>query len=590
MTNKTRPVAKSAPVPEVISGERQLSIRAAAKLAGVSPSTIHRHRQAEAAGQATLKAVTRARAAKTGAASTPNVEALQAQVAALTARLAASVEAPPLAEGALPVAGGRIPSPAPRRAEAHRRRFVITCAQNNTHAHPGFLASLLVYAAANGSELLVSRFAYNSKGWAQSSKADDALWYDPAIADYVCDESLELAPGLVFCGELDILPTATDPLSGLDSYTRSASAIVPHAKVAMRSMATMKHEPARFLYTTGACTQRNYLERKAGQKASFHHVFGALAVEVDADGAWFVRQLVADDAGCFHDLEHVYTPTGVTRSRVEAVTWGDFHQEKSDPVIEAACFDGPGSILEALRPREQHVHDLADFTARNHHNRGDAYFNAVMLARGLDWVEADLAKCADKLGRIHRDWCQTVVVESNHDQAFRRWLGEADGHRDPANARYWHYWNYRMFSAIEHGEDLFVFEAAVREKLSTSAANVRFLHEDDSWIVAAEQGGGIQCGLHGHRGCNGSRGSPKSFRQLGVRANTAHTHSASIVDGIYTAGVSGALDMGYNCGPSSWSQSHIVTYPNGKRAILTQRGARWRAAPATTSVAGRASL
>lgn len=38
--------------------------------------------------------------------------------------------------------------------------------------------------------------------------------------------------------------------------------------------------------------------------------------------------------------------------------------------------------------------------------------------------------------------------------------------------------------------------------------------------------------------------------------------------------------MGYNKGPSSWSHSHVVTYPNGKRAVVTMRGTRWRAAPA----------
>jgi hypothetical protein len=27
--------------------------------------------------------------------------------------------------------------------------------------------------------------------------------------------------------------------------------------------------------------------------------------------------------------------------------------------------------------------------------------------------------------------------------------------------------------------------------------------------------------------------------------------------------------MGYNKGLSSWAQAHTVTYPNGKRAILT---------------------
>lgn len=569
MKKHANPVAMSTPVSSVVAEVacRPLTLRAEAQAEGVSPATIHRRRKMAAAQVQPA----------------PTVEDLVAQVAALRLLLenrGASDAIPANDDTEKPIAGGRIPSPAPLPVARDRRRFVLTCAQNNTHVHPGFLASLRTYAAAHDAEILVSRFSYNKGAWAsKTTKDSEDLWYDPEILDYVCDDSLELASGLVFCGELDILPTATDPLSGLDSYTRSASAIVPHAKVAMRSMATMKHEPARFLYTTGTVTQRNYVERKAGQKASFHHVFGALVVEVDADGGWFVRQLLADDTGSFHDLEFFYTPTGVTRSRVEAVTWGDFHEEKADAVVADACFGGPGSILESLRPREQHVHDLADFTARNHHNRADPYFNAVMHARGLDRVEADLAGCAAKLERIHRDWCQTVVVESNHDQAFRRWLSEADGHRDAPNARFWHYWNFRMFAAIEAGQDLFVFEQAVREKLSDVAKAVRFLREDDSWVVCAEQGGGIQCGLHGHRGPNGSRGSPRSFRQLGVRANTAHTHSAGIVDGIYTAGVSGALDMGYNAGPSSWSHSHIVTYPSGKRAIVTQRGPRWRGAP-----------
>lgn len=564
-----------------------LTLRAEAQLAGISTKTIQRRRKA-AAEKAALAAPAKPVAPVVV---TPSVDDLVAQIASLRTMLEARSTPEAANDAELPIAGGRIASPMPTKASSDRRRFILTCAQNNTHVHMGFLASLRVYAAAHDAEILVSRFSYNKNGWGNNkiTKDDVELWYDPEIADYVNDESLELAPGLVWCGELDISPTATDPLSGLDSYTRSASAIIPHVKISLRSMATMKHEAARILYTTGTVTQRNYVERKAGQKASFHHVFGALIVEVDIDDAWFVRQLLADDAGHFHDLEHLYTPTGITRSRVEAVTWGDFHEEKADPVVADACFGGPTSILESLRPREQHVHDLADFTARNHHNRNDAYFKATMHAKGLDRVEADLTRCAEKLERIHRDWCQTVVVESNHDQAFRRWLAEADGHQDAPNARYWHFWNYKIFSAIERGEDLFVFEAAVREKMSSEITNVRFLKEDDSWVICSEQSGGIECGLHGHRGPNGSRGSPKSYRQLGVRANTAHTHSCGIVDGIYTAGVSGTLDMGYNCGPSSWSHSHIITYPSGKRTILTQRGSRWRGTPVQASVSRRAA-
>ena len=552
----------------------QLTIRAEAAITGVSPSTVHARRQ-------------RAAALTTGAPATaaliaePTVAELQAQLVAMQAQLAAQVlvAANDVDEDERPVAGGTIQSPRPTKVSRDRRRFVLTSAQNNTLVHPGFWQALQVYAAHHGSEILISRFAYNKKGWGRVTKADADLWYDPEIAGYISDESLELAPGLIWCGELDIMPTATDPLGGLDSYTKAASGIVPNAKRAYKSLATMKHEPARFMQTTGAVTQRNYIDRKAGQVASFHHVFGATVVEVDQDGTFFVRELNADDSGSFYDLEEHYSPTGVTNARVEAITWGDFHSEKADAVVDQACFGGPGSILDTLRPREQHVHDLADFTARNHHNIGDPYFRAEMLARGEDLVEADMAVCAAKLARINRDWCTTVVVESNHDEALKRWLREADGHLDAANARYWHYWNYRIFQAIERRESLFVFEHAVREKLERPLPGVRFLRIDDTWVICAEHGGGIQCALHGHLGPNGSRGGEKAFRMLGIRVNLAHRHAPGIFQGSYTAGVSGAMDMGYNRGPSSWSQTHIITYANGKRSLLTMNGGRWRGEP-----------
>ena len=39
--------------------------------------------------------------------------------------------------------------------------------------------------------------------------------------------------------------------------------------------------------------------------------------------------------------------------------------------------------------------------------------------------------------------------------------------------------------------------------------------------------------------------------------------------GAYFAGIMGSLHQGYNHGLGSWSQSNILTYPNGKRAIQT---------------------
>jgi glucose-6-phosphate 1-dehydrogenase len=64
---------------------------------------------------------------------------------------------------------------------------------------------------------------------------------------------------------------------------------------------------------------------------------------------------------------------------------------------------------------------------------------------------------------------------------------------------------------------------------------------------------------------------------MGRKRNQGHTHSAGIIDGNYTAGITGNLDQGYNDGPGSWSQSNILTYANGKRAIQTTWGNAWRA-------------
>ena len=107
--------------------------------------------------------------------------------------------------------------------------------------------------------------------------------------------------------------------------------------------------------------------------------------------------------------------------------------------------------------------------------------------------------------------------------------------------------------------------------------SVKFLREDESFIICSENGHGIECGMHGHLGPNGLRGNPAQFARMGRRANTGHTHSTGIHDGIYTSGTMSLLDMIYNKGPSSWSHSEIVTYPNGKRAIVTFWEGGWRA-------------
>lgn len=481
-------------------------------------------------------------------------------------------------ENTKPIAGGEVYDHHTNIKKLSNKRYILTSAQNNTFVHDKFLSSLKVMSDDIGAKLIVGTFSYNTNGF-QNLEKGEGEWFDPNLSEYILDEPVELADGLMWCGELNILPTAVNPLSGLHSYTRNNSGIIPHAKVQLESIPTHKNDPVRMLYTTGCVTKRNYIQKKAGQKASFHHVFGALLVEVDDEGDWFVRQLIADsDTGEFYDLDRLYTPNGIIENqRVEAINWGDIHVEKLDHNAAQAAFRSETNMLDVLRPKYQFIHDVLDFEARNHHNLNDPYFKFRMHTKGLETVKDNVQSVANFLGEIESKDTMTVVVESNHDLALKRWLKEADYKSDPVNAIFFLENQLAIYKSIERGQENFnVFAYAVR-KLNPNLQNTVFLGRDESFRICDDEGNGIECGCHGHTGNNGGRGSVRAFQVRGSRYNVGHSHSAAIKDGVYYAGVMGKLDMGYNQGGSSWSHSQIVTYPNGKRTIVTFKADKWRA-------------
>ncbi len=240
------------------------------------------------------------------------------------------------------------------------KRYLCTSAQNNTYLHEELYTNLVAFAKHMGAEILVSRFAYQRSGlnrggdkaeWAPTYEdqrinlstedthknpetlygSDRYVWAEE-VYKHVSDERLELAPGLVWCGEWQRSPTTVNPLSGFQVYTGQKSAVFPHVKLCMESVPTSKHEPAKFTYTTGTITMRNYIQKGAGLKAEFHHCYGALLVEVDSDGDWFCRQLSADSDGTFYDLDvKVKNGKVTTGHRIEGLTLGDIHEEKKDP-------------------------------------------------------------------------------------------------------------------------------------------------------------------------------------------------------------------------------------------------------------------
>lgn len=488
----------------------------------------------------------------------------------------------------------------PKKGEV--KRYLCTTAQNNTHLHKELYANLLAFAEHVGAELLISRFAYQRSGlnrggdkayWSTSyddqrmehgvgDKAEtlygsDRYVWPSEVYDHVSDERLELAPGLVWCGEWQRSPTTVNPLSGFQVYTGQKSGIFPHVKLCMESVPTSKHEPAKFNYTTGTITMRNYIQKGAGLKAEFHHCYGALLVEVDSDGDWFVRQISADSDGTFYDLDvKVQDGKVTTGHRPESLTLGDIHRERIDP----DCQQVTAALQDNLGPRHVFYHDVINFGSRNHHDSKDPFNRFRRYMSGEEDVRAEVAQTMDYLKGQADRWPEAkhIVVDSNHDRALERWLREADWRHDPLNMMFYMESVHAKLDAIANDNDEFhMLRHWWKQNTGRTDDIVTFLDEDESYVICDDAHGGIECGMHGHLGSNGSRGNIKSFARMGRRANIGHSHTAGIVEGIWQAGTSSLMDLGYNKGLSSWSHSHILTYANGKRAMITIRNGKYRA-------------
>lgn len=474
------------------------------------------------------------------------------------------------------------------------RRYILSSAQNNTFVHEGVWKNLLALARHYDAEILVGTYTYNQNHYGQLSvkrgKKSDyqrSLWYDTPLRPYIKDgdKRIRLANGLVWCGEYNALPTNVNPLAGLESYTGRQSSIFPHAKLAMRSIPSFQGEGVKMNYTTGTVTQRNYIQKREGVIAEFHHIYGALLVEVNSDGNWWVRQLNYDEGtGTLQDLKVLVKDGKVvsTEAPVESITWGDIHGTMVDEKAQQVSLN----MLDTLKPSSQFLHDVLEGTSINRHVVKIGGQNAPHYAfhrwlRGLHRVDEEFRRTAEILKKYFRPWCKAYAPDANHDAWWlHSWLNRYDYRVDPANSEFFLDLQKHMYDELRKGQAIQLMPRDVNmmqyafEKFGITENDLDFLADDESLKICD---GKIECAMHGHLGANGKPGTPEQLSKMGRKANTAHTHSAGIWNGLYVAGTMSKFKWTYNWGPSSWTHSHVVTYPNGKRSIITIYADKWRA-------------
>ncbi|MDR3503081.1 MAG: hypothetical protein P4L79_10930 [Legionella sp.] len=478
----------------------------------------------------------------------------------------------------------RFPSLTTLKLKTKIKRWILTAAQNETPVHLDFWNNLQAFSHHHDAEILVAPFTYNLATFTDHETRNNV--FSEIVRPYLVFSQMNCG-SVLFCAEMNTLPTATRPLSGLHTYTRGRTGIFPHAKIALESIPSMHGIYPPVIMTTGCCTVENYIQKKAGLKAAFHHIIGAVIVEQDDLGNTFCRHINATDDGSFQDLDVVVRDGVVTTgNRVEAVTWGDIHCRKLDKVAAMASFgfntetwktESNDSLLDFLRPRYQFFHDILDGESRNPYNEDNAHERFRLHINGKESLEEEVLDVAKFLRQTEREWSKSVVDESNHDLWLSKWLNKADYRKDPINALFFLKMQLAVYESQERGDDTFsVFKHALKNADPQRLHNIEFCPINGSFIICHDSGG-IECGFHGHLGPNGSRATATSLIKIASKLNIGHSHSAGIYDGIYQSGVLGNLYMNYNDGPSSWTHSNIVTYPNGKRTIITLQSNKYRA-------------
>ncbi len=116
-------------------------------------------------------------------------------------------------------------------------RWLVTAAQDETVVSEPFWSNLLAYAEEIGARLVVGGFTYQ-KGLFEDHATRTAVFADK-VQPYLLHENEMLGP-LLFAAKMNILPTATRPLSGLETYSRGAWCIFPHAKRQLVSVPALR--------------------------------------------------------------------------------------------------------------------------------------------------------------------------------------------------------------------------------------------------------------------------------------------------------------------------------------------------------------
>lgn len=436
--------------------------------------------------------------------------------------------------------------------DTSKKVFFISWAQNNTTPHCKLLKNMESYGKYQNAEIHIIAGRYKNLSLFDSKNEVEEYW-DEALLPYLDANRHDIHKFLSIMGDVKIQPTAINPMSGMEGMSRGNSCIFGHPKVHMQMIPVLNNYKPKMMLTTGAITNLNYSDSKSGKKSEFHHQYGFVIVEIENDEIFHVRQVVAnEDDGSFYDLFYFVDKGKVVQNNsLEGIIVGDLHYGEHDEKVITQTFD----LMNKLVPKHVVLHDVFDAKSISHHTMHDPFIQYGMEISGKNSLKNEIEVMMNGLSRF-QIFDNVIVVKSNHDVHLDKFL-QNDWRKLPTSKNSIEYMKYSEILLKQYGNNkvIGVIPALINKKFP----KYKTLTYNDSYKIKD-----YEIGMHGDIGANGSRGSAVQFRKLNTKLVTAHTHSPSRFDNVICTGTSTKLRLDYNKGASSWLQSHVLIFPNGK--------------------------
>lgn len=446
------------------------------------------------------------------------------------------------------------------------KRFVITCAQNNTPINKPFFSSLRKYCNHNNAELIIIAGHYKNIN-AYSSNEDYHEFWVSEVMPYLTEGRIDLGGNIIVRGDVRIACTTLNPLVGKEPIEGDKWTVYGHPQFALEPVACHRNKTPKHMFTTGCITNKNYSKSNIGARAEFHHVNGALVIEVSG-GKCFVRQLNADKDGDFYDLDYHYFPNKKpARENIEGLVPGDEHVKFNSLAVRKATYDNADSMTAILNPKYIVRHDVLDGYAGSHHHLYNSVLQYEKFKSGDNDYRAELDQAVAFINDTTPKGCTTLLVDSNHHDHIDKWLDSVNYKTDHINSILILELALQQRRNADIGETTKAFLIYLKDRLN---CKYKFLSSNEPFFV-----GNVGVDQHGHIGTNGSRGSAKGLAKISVKLMIGHGHGSRIIRGVYQVGVSTDA-MGYEKGMGDHSHTHGLIYKNSKRSLITIRDGQWR--------------